>query len=204
MQSRRRGLTQSQLRLIELVARGLPNKEIATELGVSEQAVKERISALLLRLGVSNRAALAEVGLRAAIVGANVTSADWLPYLFLNAPIPMAFLRGPEHIFEAINEEGRRTIWRAELIGKPFRSALADGSSEVLRTLDDAYAEGRPRTLAAARVRWQHATTEADGERLVFFVVQPVLPADGEMGGVLLYALDTTSDAERARQALTS
>ena len=52
-----------------LVARGFPNKEIATHLGISEQAVKEQISVLLLRLKVRNRAALAEVGARVAVVG---------------------------------------------------------------------------------------------------------------------------------------
>jgi len=201
MQPRERGLTKSQLRLIELVARGLPNKEIATALGVSEQAVKERISVLLTRLGVSNRAALAEVGTRAAIVGANLTSADWLPYLFLNAPMPIAFLRGPAHVFEAINEEGRRAVWDGDLIGKPFRSALADGSSEILRFLGDVYGEGRPRTLAAVRLGQLRA---GDDERVLILVAQPVLPAEGEVGGVLLYAIDMTRDAERARQTLMS
>ena len=44
---RARSLNSGQLRLIQLVTRGLGNKEIASILGVSQQAVKERISGLL-------------------------------------------------------------------------------------------------------------------------------------------------------------
>jgi DNA-binding NarL/FixJ family response regulator len=35
--------------------RGLPNKRIASALNVTEQTVKEHITAILQRLGVSNR-----------------------------------------------------------------------------------------------------------------------------------------------------
>jgi DNA-binding NarL/FixJ family response regulator len=49
------GLTHRQLEVLELVLRGLPNKRIAQLLALSEQTIKEHISAILNKLGVSNR-----------------------------------------------------------------------------------------------------------------------------------------------------
>src|SRR5206468_2696053 len=59
--TRGRRLTDRQTAVLELVANGLGNKEIAHELGISEQAIKEHVSALLRRLEANNRAALADV-----------------------------------------------------------------------------------------------------------------------------------------------
>src|SRR5206468_3698744 len=62
-------LTPRQTQVLDRVIRGLENKQIARELGVSEQAVKEQVSGLLQRLNVPNRAALAEAGTAQRITG---------------------------------------------------------------------------------------------------------------------------------------
>lgn len=49
------GLTYRQGEILGLMLRGLPNKRIARELGLSEQTVKEHISNVLAKLGVANR-----------------------------------------------------------------------------------------------------------------------------------------------------
>jgi DNA-binding NarL/FixJ family response regulator len=49
------GLTQRQEEILALVLRGLPNKRIASTLNLSEQTVKEHITAILGKLGVRNR-----------------------------------------------------------------------------------------------------------------------------------------------------
>lgn len=49
------GLTPRQGQVLNLVLRGLPNKRIANVLDLSEPTVKEHVTAILLRLGVSNR-----------------------------------------------------------------------------------------------------------------------------------------------------
>ena len=56
--------------MLRLVARGLPNKRIARELGVSEKTVKTHVSNILGKLGVDDRtqAALYAVrGVRACV-----------------------------------------------------------------------------------------------------------------------------------------
>jgi DNA-binding CsgD family transcriptional regulator len=56
-------LTARQLEVLELVARGRSNREIASLLHVSENGVKAHIARLLLKFGVPNRAALVRVAL---------------------------------------------------------------------------------------------------------------------------------------------
>ena len=51
-------LTGRQRQVLTLVARGRSNREIADELGITEQGVKSHVSRLLLRHGVPNRTAL--------------------------------------------------------------------------------------------------------------------------------------------------
>lgn len=57
------GVSETQRALLRLVALGHQNKQIAHELGVSEPAIKKRISCLLRHYAVPNRASL----VRAAI-----------------------------------------------------------------------------------------------------------------------------------------
>lgn len=49
------GLTRREQQLVELVSRGLTNKEIAVELNLSEQTVKNHIHRVLRKVGVSDR-----------------------------------------------------------------------------------------------------------------------------------------------------
>jgi DNA-binding CsgD family transcriptional regulator len=51
-------LTGRQRQVLSLVAKGRSNREIADELGITEQGVKSHVSRLLLRHGVANRTAL--------------------------------------------------------------------------------------------------------------------------------------------------
>jgi DNA-binding NarL/FixJ family response regulator len=49
------GLTRREQQLVEMVGRGLTNKEIASELNLSEQTVKNHVHRMLRKVGVRNR-----------------------------------------------------------------------------------------------------------------------------------------------------
>jgi DNA-binding NarL/FixJ family response regulator len=49
------GLTRRQQQLVPLIARGYTNKEIASQLNISEQTVKNHIHRMLRRVGASDR-----------------------------------------------------------------------------------------------------------------------------------------------------
>jgi len=51
----RHGMSQQQWRILELLAQGLPNKEIARRLGIASSTVKNQLTVVFERLGVSNR-----------------------------------------------------------------------------------------------------------------------------------------------------
>jgi DNA-binding NarL/FixJ family response regulator len=55
------GLTRREQQLVELIGRGLTNKEIAQELNVAEQTVKNHVHRMLRKLGANDRLAAVEM-----------------------------------------------------------------------------------------------------------------------------------------------
>lgn len=62
-----RELTPQQFRVLQMLATGLLNKQIAFELGVAEATVKAHMSAILRKLGASNRTQAVLVAGRLAV-----------------------------------------------------------------------------------------------------------------------------------------
>lgn len=58
------GISTRELEILRLVARGLANKQIAAELGISTRTVERHVQNLLTQLGVDSRAALAAHAVR--------------------------------------------------------------------------------------------------------------------------------------------
>jgi DNA-binding NarL/FixJ family response regulator len=59
-------LTRRERQIVDLLLEGCANKEIATRLGVSDQTVKNQLSALYLKAGVSSRLELVLLAQRGA------------------------------------------------------------------------------------------------------------------------------------------
>ena len=65
----RESLTPRETETLRLVARGLANKEIAEEMGVSEVTIKTHVSSILSKLGLSSRTQAALFALKEGLVG---------------------------------------------------------------------------------------------------------------------------------------
>jgi len=61
-------LTPREREVLELISRGLPNKRIALQLGLSEKTVKAHVGRVLAKLGVSDRTQAALYAVRAGLV----------------------------------------------------------------------------------------------------------------------------------------
>ena len=192
-------LTPRQTQVLDRVIRGLENKQIARELGVSEQAVKEQVSGLLQRLNVPNRAALAEAGTAQRITGTHAVEPAWLRYLFSQAPVMIAMMRGPAHTIEIANEAFRRGCADRDFIGRPLREVFPEISSEMLAIYDDVYASG------LSQIKHEIPAGFLRDGRVELgwgsFAFQPLRGDDGEVDGVMVFSLDVT-DQVRAREQL--
>lgn len=67
----RLGLSPQQWKILELLAQGLPNKEIARRLGIASSTVKNQLTVVFDQLGVSNRTQAA-IAARALVQGRGV------------------------------------------------------------------------------------------------------------------------------------
>ncbi|HYK98932.1 MAG TPA: helix-turn-helix transcriptional regulator, partial [Candidatus Acidoferrales bacterium] len=92
------------------VLAGKENRVIADELGVSEQSVKEHVSALLDKFNVNNRAGLTEAALRLEFTGSLAVDRNWVKQFFLGSEVPISVLRGPDLRYETVNESFRRAV----------------------------------------------------------------------------------------------
>ena len=61
-------LSQRELQVLELIVKGMSNKQIGDELGISQSTVKWHVNIVLARLNVSDRTAAAVTALRRGIV----------------------------------------------------------------------------------------------------------------------------------------
>jgi DNA-binding NarL/FixJ family response regulator len=61
-------LTVRETQVLDLLAEGLPNKAIATRLGISDQTVKFHVAAITAKLGATNRTDAVRLALRRGLV----------------------------------------------------------------------------------------------------------------------------------------
>ncbi len=61
-------LTDREVEVLQLLAQGMANKQIALQLGISEHTVKFHISGIYTKLGVTNRTAAVRMGVRRGLI----------------------------------------------------------------------------------------------------------------------------------------
>jgi PAS domain S-box-containing protein len=120
--------------------------------------------------------------------------------LFQQAPGLIAILRGPDHVFEFVNEAYQRLVGHRDLIGKPVREAFPDIEGQgFFERLDEVYATGRQWTASQASIRFQTSPGGAIVERFLDFIYAPIVDEAGAVSGVFVEGHDVT-DAREAQE----
>ena len=112
--------------------------------------------------------------------------------LFEEAPGFMAYMSGPDHVFELANHAYLRMVGRSDIVGKPLRDALPDIAGQgYFELLDEVYRSGEPFVGTGSSVEIDRG---AGPERAYAdFVFQPVFDAEGQVAGIIVQGYDITS-----------
>jgi signal transduction histidine kinase len=122
--------------------------------------------------------------------------------VFRQAPTFIAVLRGPEHVFELVNDAYYQLVGHRDLLGKPVFEGLPEvrdqGFGEVL---DRVLATGEPavgREVPLLVARREGAALE---ERFIDLTYLPLMEVDGTWSGVIAHGADVTEQVHARREA---
>jgi len=123
---------------------------------------------------------------------------SYLHELFMQAPAPIAILRGPQLVLEFTNDAFRKALGYRSLEGKPFEEAVPDLPPETLEIFQSVYRTGEPRFGQEMRIPIVYAQPHPE-DKYWNLVWQPLRTPLGTVSGVLHFAFEVTEQV-RARQ----
>jgi PAS domain S-box-containing protein len=116
-----------------------------------------------------------------------------LRQLFEQAPGFMTFMRGPDHVFEMVNEAYLEVIGHREVVGKPVREALPEVEGQgYFDLLDQVYETGEPFVGREREVRLKRGPDDDLESVYVDFIYQPIFKPDGSVSGIFVQGHDVT------------
>lgn len=149
-------------------------------------------------LVVRVEAQLAQVELRAV---AEMHSRR-LANVFENAPVGIAILRGPEHVFEFANASYGALIEDRRVLGKSVRQAFPDLEGQgVYELLDGVFTTGEPFITRSRRLLLVRQDSGVSEERFFDWVYQPMRDDNGVVDGIVVVVFEVTELASARREA---
>ena len=140
--------------------------------------------------------------LRTEIRRAQEAQARRLTEILRQAPVALAIFRGPDHIFEFVNEPYQKLVGDRELLGKPLLEALPElVDQDVIERFDRVRATGEPYVNDSRRVLLNRGPGGSPEEACFKVVYQPILDADGRVDAIAVVAIEVTELANAQRQA---
>lgn len=126
--------------------------------------------------------------------------------VFTQAPTFLAVLRGPEHVFEYVNDAYYRLVGTRELLGRPAFEALPEVRGQgYSQLLDQVFATGEAYTGREMEISLAQTPGADPVPRFVDFVYYPIHESDGSISGIVAHGYDVTehvlarAEAHRAR-----
>ncbi|MEP6917469.1 MAG: ATP-binding protein, partial [Acidobacteriota bacterium] len=137
--------------------------------------------------------------LRAKVRSVEQAHARRLASIFENAPVAVALLRGPDHVYEFANHPYRELVGMRSVDGKPIREALPELAGQgIYELLDVVYASGQPHVGRSVPV-WLDRRESGPVERFFDFVYQP-LREDRAITGIAVVCFVQRHAARRGRE----
>jgi len=120
------------------------------------------------------------------------THALQLAEVFAHAPVGVAILRGPDHVYDFANERYLELVGGRPVVSKPIRQALPELAGQgIYELLDQVYTSGEPYIGRSLRVLIQRRAA-APEETYFDFSYQPQLDSEGRVRGIAVVAMDVT------------
>ena len=125
-----------------------------------------------------------------------------LAAVFSHAPVGVAVLRGPTHVYELANAPYRELIADRDVVGMPIREALPELEGQgIYELLDQVYESGERHIGRSHRVILQRGPEQRLTEGFFDFVYQPTFDLHGRVDGIAVVVFDVTALASARRAA---
>jgi PAS domain S-box-containing protein len=116
--------------------------------------------------------------------------------ILASLPVAIAYLAGPDHVFEFVNEEFRQLIGARNVLGRPVREALPElAGSGRFELMDTVLESGRPVRGHEAELSLRRYGAQPE-QVFVDFIYQPVRGAGGGWAGLWAFAADVTANVQ--------
>jgi signal transduction histidine kinase/DNA-binding response OmpR family regulator len=124
-----------------------------------------------------------------------------LASVFAHAPVGVAILNGPEHVFEFANLQYQELVGGRHVVGKPVREALPELAEQgVCDLLDQVYQSGEPFVGRSRRMVIQRRPPVAE-DTFFDFVYQPLFDDRHQVTALAIVAFDVTELTNAKREA---
>jgi PAS domain S-box-containing protein len=122
--------------------------------------------------------------------------------LFEQASTFMAFMRGPEHVFEYANPAFFQLVGGREVLGRTVRDAFPDAAGQgFFELMDEVYRSGKPYKADGSKIALQRTPDAGVETRYMDLLYQPVFDGKGQVSGIFAEGVDVT-DRAVAEEAL--
>ena len=114
--------------------------------------------------------------------------------LFQKAPGFIAVLRGPDHVFEFVNDAYIRVIGDRDYIGKPIREVVPEVQAQgFIDILDTVYRTGARHLAEHTRIILQPCADGPAEEHYLDFIYEPMLNNSGKATAIFVEGFDVTT-----------